>query len=145
MSDIKGVVRDTKRGGCDMSDPAVIEAKDWLFALTKLELRGPTDTMTAARDRKARKLKIEPSYAKRIWQRWDTMSDVSGKAYRALRNAYELECARMDAIADHYDARTKELLHATDLEDGASSMEGSRLLDRQPVSQTATALRRAGR
>lgn len=145
MSDIRGVVRDTKRAEGDMSDAVALESRNMLAELMKLEHRGPADTWTAARDRKAKKIGLEPSYAKRLWQRWETMTDVSGAAYRAIRNAYELECARMDAIADHYDARTKELLHATDQEGGTSGVEGSRLLDRQPVSQTPAPVRRAGR
>ncbi|MDY8108291.1 hypothetical protein U0C82_03890 [Fulvimarina sp. 2208YS6-2-32] len=145
MSDIRSVVRDTKRAEGKMSDAVAFEARNMLEELMKREHRGPADTWTAARDRKARKIGLEPSYAKRLWQRWETMTDVSGAAYRAIRNAYELECARMDAIADHYDAATKELLHEVDLESGPRGNEGGRLLDRPDVPSSAAPVRRAGR
>ncbi|MEO3387348.1 hypothetical protein [Mesorhizobium sp. CAU 1741] len=83
---------------------AVQESADYLNALARSHHRGRGDTWSAARDRAARAAGIEPSYAKRIWDRWQTMSDVSGEAYRRLRSAYERACEANEQAADRYDA-----------------------------------------
>lgn len=83
---------------------AVQESVDYLNALAKVHHRGRGDTWGAARDRAARMAGIEPSYAKRIWDRWQTMNDVSGEAYRRLRSAYERVCEANEEAADRNDA-----------------------------------------
>jgi len=104
MSDIKRVARDIKGGVKVMSEIAVYEARGWLEALMKRHHRGPADTWTAARDRAAAAAGVEPTYAKRLWQRWETMKDVSGGAYRALQQAYESQCEHNERMAAHHRA-----------------------------------------
>ena len=70
------------------------------------------DTLSAARDRAARVAGIDRSYAKRIWDRWQTMNDVSGEAYRRLREAYERACERHEAAAAEY-RQQRLLIEAT--------------------------------
>jgi len=137
MGDARRIVRDAKRSESEMTGASANTAYSMLEVLTRAEHRGPTDTWTAARDRTARKIGIKPAYARRIWQCWRDMKDVSGNALLKLQAAYEAECARMDAIADHYDRRTKELLHEADLESGARRVEGGRVLDRQSASSAS--------
>lgn len=107
MSDKRCVETDTKRGGGVMST-AVQESADYLNALARAHHRGRGDTWGAARDRAARAAGVEPSYAKRIWDRWQTMNDVSGETYRRLRSAYEAICQRNEeAAAGHRAERLK--------------------------------------
>lgn len=103
MSDKRCVETDTKRGGGVMST-AVQESVVFLNALAKAHHRGRGDTWGAARDRAAKSAGVEPSYAKRIWDRWQTMNDVSGEAYRRLRTAYERACEANEEAADRNDA-----------------------------------------
>lgn len=109
MSDTRIVARDNRHGRQSMSDVAVQEARQWLEALTIARHRGPRDTWTAARDRTAKEIGLEPSYAARIWHRWDSMKDVSGGAYRRLRNAYDALCERNERAADLHRARREEI------------------------------------
>lgn len=103
MSDIRRVRSDTTRA-TTMSQEAVLEARDMLETLMKREHRGPSDTWTAARDRTAMRIGLEPCQAKRLWQRWQDMKDVSGGVYRALRNAYESQCEHNERMAAHHRA-----------------------------------------
>jgi len=100
-SDRRSVEIDTKHGGFVMSN-AVAEAHFYLNELSRQLHRGHGDTLGAARDRAARVAGIDRSYAKRIWDRWQTMNDVSGEAYRRLRTAYEQACERHEAAAAEY-------------------------------------------
>lgn len=73
----------------------------WLEGIAKQHHRGPRrDTWTTARDRAARSAGIEPSMAKRIWQRWRDMRDVSGDVLIKLMVAYEAMCVATEAKAD---------------------------------------------
>lgn len=109
MSDIQRVKSNTKRAV--MSEVAVLEAREMLETLMKREHRGPTDTWTAARDRTAIRVGIEPSQAKRLWQRWQDMKDVSGGVYRAIRNAYDAQCEHNEKMAALHRQRAEELVH----------------------------------
>lgn len=100
--DTRHVARDTRRGSEEEMNNAVTEANFYLNELARLLHRGQGDTLGAARDRAARVAGIERSYAKRIWDRWQTMNDVSGEAYRRLRQAYEQVCERHEAAAAEY-------------------------------------------
>jgi hypothetical protein len=102
MSDTKRVARDTKHAELTMSIEAVHEAKGWLEWLTQREHRGRHDTWTAARGRAAKKAGVPESYAKRLWDRWEEMKDVSGGTYRALHRAYQSQCDRQEETAAHY-------------------------------------------
>ncbi|WP_144405868.1 hypothetical protein [Brucella anthropi] len=119
MSDTRRVEIDTKHVKSDTSKWSVSvmraladthgmatneRAGFWLEKLMQANHRGPTDTWTAARDRVAIKAGIEPSMAKRIWQRWRNMTDVSGDTLLKLMLAYDDLCQRNDAAADHYKA-----------------------------------------
>ncbi|WP_146097126.1 hypothetical protein [Brucella oryzae] len=119
MSDTRRVETDTKHVKSDTSKWSVSvmraladthgmatneRAGFWLEKLMQANHRGPTDTWTAARDRVAIKAGIEPSMAKRIWQRWRNMTDVSGDTLLKLMLAYDDLCQRNDAAADHYKA-----------------------------------------
>jgi|GEM_PF-2304287 len=119
MSDTRRVVFDTKHVNSNTTKRSVSvmhaladtqgmatneRAAFWLERLMDESHRGPTDTWTAARDRVAAKAGIEPSMAKRIWQRWRTMTDVSGDTLLKLMLAYDDMCQRNDAAADHYKA-----------------------------------------
>lgn len=97
MSVNQRVVRDTKHRVQPMSEAAVRLTYERLDALTKLHHRGRHDTWTAARDRAAKTAGIEPSYAKRIWDRWQSMKDVSGGAFYAIEQAYQRLCERSEA------------------------------------------------
>lgn len=103
MSDARRVARDTKHGEEVMST-AVTEASFYLNELTRIHHRGRGDTLSAARDRAARFAGVERTYAKRIWDRWQSMTDVSGEAYRKLRLAYERACEKHEAAAAAYRA-----------------------------------------
>ncbi len=98
MSDKMRVTSDPKQG--EHMSTAVSEAFDYLNALQKKEYRGWGDTASAARDRVARKAGITPAQAERVWKRWQSMKTVNGDVYRALRNAYEAACTRIEAKAD---------------------------------------------
>jgi hypothetical protein len=111
MSDKRRVARDKRRVEDD-SMSAVLEARHYLEALTIAQHRGPTDTWTAARDRAAKQIGLERSYAARIWNRWQSMKDVSGAAYRALQLAYEAQCERNETAAAHTRRLREELAHA---------------------------------
>lgn len=111
MSDIRSVAGDTKRAEHSMSIEAVHEAKGWLEWLTQREHRGRHDTWSAARDRAAKKAGVPETYAKRLWNRWDTMKDVSGGAYRALSAAYHDQCERQAATAAHFRQLREDRTH----------------------------------
>jgi len=110
--DTRHVARDTKGGSEDAMSNAVTEANFYLNELARLLHRGQGDTLGAARDRAARVAGIDRSYAKRIWDRWQTMNDVSGEAYRRLREAYERACERHEAAAAEY-RQQRLLIEAT--------------------------------
>lgn len=114
MSDNRRVARDTKRAEDAMST-AVEKSAHLLNELTRHHHRGRGDTWTAARDRAARMAGIERSYAKRIWDRWQTMKDVSGEALVRLEAAYETICQRNEDAADRHAAERAALrgLHET--------------------------------
>ena len=62
----------------------------WLEKITAKVHRGPRrDTWTSARDRAAELIGLEPSMAKRIWQRRQEMKSVDGEAAVLLLEAYE--------------------------------------------------------
>lgn len=108
MSDNRRVVRDTKRGRIAMNT-AVEKSAHFLNELARHHHRGRGDTWTAARDRAAREAGIERSYAKRIWDRWQTMRDVSGEAFMRLEAAYEAICKSNEDAADRYAAERAAL------------------------------------
>ena len=110
MSDKKRVARDKRRVEDD-SMSAVVESRKFLEALTIAQHRGPTDTWTAARDRAAKDAGIERSYAARIWNRWQSMKDVSGAAYRALQIAYDDMCERNENAAADTRRQREELAY----------------------------------
>ena len=130
MSDTRRVVFDTKHVNSNTTKRSVSvmhaladtqgmatneRAAFWLERLMDESHRGPTDTWTAARDRVAAKAGIEPSMAKRIWQRWRTMTDVSGDTLLKLMLAYDDRSQRNYAAADDYRAErlTLRANHAT--------------------------------
>lgn len=106
--DIRDVGREQGRRVSIMST-AVQQSAEYLVAPARLYHRGHGDTWSAARDRAAKAAGVEPSYAKRIWDRWRTMRDVSGEAYIKLRKAYEELCERNDAAARAYRAERMRL------------------------------------
>src|SRR5690554_6906928 len=99
MSDKRRVENDTRSGGGVMSS-AVQQSADFLIALATIHHRGRGDTWSAATDSAAQAAGVERSYAKRIWDRWQTMNGVSGEAYVRLRSAYEALCERNEAAAN---------------------------------------------
>lgn len=108
MSDAGRVEFDTLRGVRLMRALAETEgmspserAAYWLEGIAKRLHRGPRrDTWSSARDRAADFADIEPSMAKRIWQRWRDMRDVSGETLLRLMIAYEKVCEASEAKAD---------------------------------------------
>lgn len=117
MSDTRRVEFDTKRvtdatnKGSGLVMRALLDTQGMptnerasflLGRLMQANHRGPTDTWSAARDRTARKVGLDPSMAKRIWQRWRTMTDVSGDALIKLMLAYDAMCQRNEEAADAY-------------------------------------------
>jgi hypothetical protein len=72
----------------EFSDNIVTETRFYLNELVRSEWRGMGDTAEMARDRVAAEVGIERSYAFRIWNKPQEMSDISGTAYRSLRLAY---------------------------------------------------------
>lgn len=103
MSDTRRVTSDPKQG--ERMSNAAHEAFDYLNELQKHEYRGWGDTASAARDRAARKAGITPAQAERVWKRWQSMRTVNGDVYRALRNAYEATCIKIELAADRIEAR----------------------------------------
>lgn len=114
MSDTRRVTSDPKQG--ERMSSAAHEAFDYLNELQKHEYRGWGDTATAARDRVARKAGITPAQAERVWKRWQSMRTVNGDVYRALRNAYEAACIKIEnaAAAMEREAQEIEASHAVD-------------------------------
>lgn len=107
MSDKHQVTSDPKRG-VRMST-ATNEAFEYLNALQQKEYRGWGDTASAARDRAAKKAGITPAQAERVWKRWQSMKTVNGDVYRALRNAYEATCIKIENAADRIEARRNSI------------------------------------
>ncbi|RFC66475.1 hypothetical protein DYI37_03265 [Fulvimarina endophytica] len=85
------------------------ETYGMLEVLTVSRHRGPRDTWGAARDRTAREIGLKPAYAKRLWERWAEMRDVSGAAYKAVREAYDAQCLKNEMMADHH-AAVREMI-----------------------------------
>lgn len=120
MGDTKRVERDTKRPEADM--PLTIDgdnktAAQWAYehilSVAEKEHRGRHDTWGAARDRAAQRLGIKRSYAKRIWNRWQDMRDVSGETILAIAARYDSICDRMDAQTEHNNKITESLRHGS--------------------------------
>ncbi len=116
MSDTRCVKNDTKddeadvmRALADTNGMTVPEkAEFWLQGLAWVQHRGRHDTWSSARDRAAKDAKVPLSIAKRIWQRFETMSDVGGEALLKLMLAYEDACQRNeDAVAAYRAERLK--------------------------------------
>lgn len=107
MSDTRRVKSDPKQG--KRMSSAANEAFDYLNALQQNEYRGWGDTATAARDRAAKKAGITPAQAERVWKRWQSMKTVNGDVYRALRNAYEATCIKIEHAADRIEARRHQI------------------------------------
>lgn len=98
-----------------MSTPE--KAEFWLHGLAWTKHRGRHDTWSAARDRAADDAGIETTMAKRIWQRWEDMKDVSGSALLSLMTAYEDACQRNENAIEAYRAerlKLKAVRHAAD-------------------------------
>lgn len=73
----------------------------WLEGITRHCHRGPRrDTWTSARDRAAKLAGIEPTIAKRIWQRWRYTHDFASDVALRLAAAYEKVCLASEAEAD---------------------------------------------
>ena len=108
MSDARRVEIDTRGAQLmrALADTTGMElpqkAAFWLEEITKRFHRGPRDTWTSARDRAAEAAGIERSMAKRIWQRWRDMKDVSGEAVVRLMIAYEAMCEATEAKAAEF-------------------------------------------
>lgn len=111
MSDNRLVRSDNRSSEINMSVHVVIETRSMLEALTVASHRGPRDTWTAARDRTAQKIGVKPTYAARLWHRWESMKDVSGEAYRAIRAAYDAQCNHNEAMAALHRQRAEEIRH----------------------------------
>lgn len=140
MRDTKRAENDTKssefdvmRALADTNGMTVPEkAEFWLQGLAWVKHRGRHDTWSAARDRAAREAKVRPSIAKRIWQRFEDMNDVSGEALLKLMIAYEDACQRNeDAVAAYRAERLKlrEARHAVDHQRARESVGESRTRD----------------
>lgn len=126
MSDTRRVTSDPKQG--ERMSSAAHEAFDYLNELQKHEYRGWGDTASAARDRAARKAGITPAQAERVWKRWQSMRTVNGDVYRALRNAYEAACIRMENAADAIEAKRHEI------EGSHAPFQSSRPADRRDMA-----------
>lgn len=125
MSYTPRVVRDTKRNAKAMSEAAVRLSYERLEFLMKAHHRGPRDTWGAARDRAAKAAGIEPTYAKRLWNRWQTMKDVSGGVFHALAEAYNAQCDHNEAMAALHRQRAEEKRHGrSSHQDGISATSG---------------------
>lgn len=113
MSDARRAGFDTKGAAFmkaiadTMGMTAPQQAAFWLENITAAIHRGPhRDTWSSARDRAAELAGIEPSMARRIWQRWRDMKDVSGDAaiklmitYEAIREGKEVAANAADGSA----------------------------------------------
>lgn len=121
MSDKQRVKTDKIDGG-DVMNTALTEASFYLNELTKMHHRGRGDTLSVARDRAARVAGVPRTYAKRIWDRLDSMKDVSGEAYLKLRIAYEASCERHEAKAAEYRAERRGLSDAVATRPGGQGM-----------------------
>lgn len=137
MSD-KRLVETDNKGVARVMSTAVVKSRRYLEALTVAHHRGPHDTWTAARDRAAKTVGIERSYAARIWNRWQDMKDVSGEAFMRLSEAYEclIEQAReqerrLDAEGARLASEINRNMAAYRLEDSAQRMA-------IPTTQTAS-------
>lgn len=144
MSDNRLVEFDNRRGANVMTT-AVAKSFRLLEALTIAHHRGPSDTWTAARDRAAEAAGIERSYAARIWNRWQSMKDVSGEALMRLSDAYTAQCEHNEKMAALHRQRREELAHGGE----ADALVGQPGMGMAPVparpSQTTQApLSRAG-
>ncbi|WP_245411703.1 hypothetical protein [Phyllobacterium leguminum] len=84
---------------------AAKEAFEILNAATTKEWRGWGDTLTAARDRAAKKAGVSPAQAERLWKNWQTMKHPNGDVYRCLRNTYGHLCAWIENAADTVEAK----------------------------------------
>lgn len=145
MSDIRRVESDTKRAETGMSEMVVLETRDMLETLMKREHRGPSDTWTAARDRTATRIGIEPAQARRVWQRWQDMKDVPGSVYRAVRNAYEAQCEHNEKMAALHRQRREELAHGGEADAlGGEAALGMAALPARPSEAAAKAVSRTG-
>ena len=144
MSDIRRVESDTKRAEPIMSETVVLEARDMLETLMKREHRGPSDTWTAARDRTATRIGIEPAQARRLWQRWQDMKDVPGSVYRAVRNAYEAQCEHNETMAALHRQRREALAHGEDYQIRARPVQGMAPVSAGAAETPSRALSRAG-
>lgn len=142
--DKRNVEFDTRCVGSDkgrrvsIMSTAVQQSAEYLVALARLYHRGHGDTWSAARDRAAKAAGVEPSYAKRIWDRWRTMRDVSGEAYIKLRKAYEELCERNDAAARAYRAERMRLQaerHEIDKEPTSSGLGAPASRDREGAKE----------
>ncbi|TPM37032.1 hypothetical protein [Mesorhizobium sp. B2-3-2] len=139
MSDIRGVENDTKSGELNMRALVDTEglsvpekAEFWLHGLAWAKHRGRHDTWTAARDRAAKEAGIASTIAKRIWQRFEGMNDVSGKALLKLMLAYEDACQRNEEAVAAYRAERLNLKaqrHAVDNQRARESVGESRARD----------------
>ena len=140
MSDTRRVDFDTKssefdvmRALADTNGMTVPEkAEFWLQGLAWVHHRGRHDTWSAARDRAARDAKVRASIAKRIWQRFGDMNDVSGEALLKLMLAYEDACQRNeDAVAAYRAERLKlkAQRHAVDHQRARESVGADRARD----------------
>jgi DNA-binding LacI/PurR family transcriptional regulator len=101
------------------SSIAATEAFDFLNAGVRKHYRGAGDTPTAARDRAAREAGISRSQAERVWKRWRSMPSVDGDVYRALRNAYEHLCSRVENTAARIDREAQDIEEAHETDQGA--------------------------
>ncbi len=154
MSDTRRVVFDTKHVNSNTTKRSVSvmhaladtqgmatneRAAFWLERLMDESHRGPTDTWTAARDRVAKEAGIELSMAKRIWQRWRTMTDVSGDTLLKLMLAYNEMCQRNNAAADEYRAErlTLRANHEDTEEHAEASMGEASARERAALSKAA--------
>lgn len=138
MSDARRIARDARRtvsGAATMERDAVGEARRMLEWLMRREHRGPSDTWTAARDRTAGRVGITRSYARRIWQQAERMTDVSGTALLRLQAAYECEVARANALAD----RINEAAEGMECAGEATQSVGARPGGARPLPRQATA------
>lgn len=126
MSDTRRVTSDPKQG--ERMSSAAHEAFDYLNELQKHEYRGWGDTASAARDRAARKAGITPAQAERVWKRWQSMRTVNGDVYRALRNAYEAACIKVENAADSIEAKRHEI------EGSHAPFQSSRPADRRDMA-----------
>lgn len=122
-SDTRNVENDTMPAFRAMADTAGMENPErtlfWLEKLTKAEHRGRHDTLSAARDRVAKKTGAPITQTKRLWDRWETMKDVAGSVMIPLMLAYEDMVQRNEAAAHKYRAERRELQkerHAANLE-----------------------------